>query len=306
MTGTRPSWLVTGATGFLGANLGAFLKGRAHRIGASRQGHPATPLYDDWVAADLAEQSSLIDVIAERRPDVVVHAAALASHEECEADPRLAERINADATGALAEAAAEAGSRFVLISTDAVFDGSRGHYTEQDEPNPTSVYGRTKLLGERLAARDPGALIIRTNFFGWSPSGRRSILEFFVNELSAGRRVRGFTDFTTTSAYVQVLADTIWRLVDLDASGPIHVTSSDALTKYDFGVAVSDAFGLDASLIEPATADVQPPRGRDISLDVTRVQALLGVPLPTQREGIALALADSDALRQSVARGSGA
>ncbi len=306
MAETPPTWLITGATGFLGANLGVFLDGRARRIGTSRTGQAASPLFDEWVAADLVHPEGLNTAIEVHRPDVIVHAAAMASHESCEAAPDLAERINAGAAGSIADAAAAIGARFVLISTDAVFDGSRGHYSEEDEANPTSVYGLTKLHGEQLVARHPEALIVRTNFFGWSPGGSRSILEFFVNELTAGNRVRGFTDFTTTSAYAQVVAEILWRLVGSGASGLCHATSPDALTKFEFGVAVADTFGLDASLIEPATADIQPPRGRDLSLDVSGVQALLGVPLPTQREGIARARADSDALRQSVAARLGA
>ena len=306
MSDTRPTWLVTGATGFLGANLGAFLDGRVRRIGTARDGVAASPLFDDWIPADLVRPDGLSAAIEERRPDVVVHAAAMASHERCEADPAMAERINAYAVGVLAHAAERAGARFVLISTDAVFDGDRGAYSEADAPNPGSVYGHTKLRGEVLAARATDALVVRTNFFGWSPSGTRSILEFFVNQLSAGNRVRGFTDFTTTSAYAQVLARTIWQLTESDASGLFHATSPDALTKYEFGVAVASTFGLDAALIEPASADVQPPRGRDISLDVSKVEGLLAAPMPTQREGLSQALADSTALRHTIAGAPGA
>jgi dTDP-4-dehydrorhamnose reductase len=300
-TPTRPTWLVTGATGFLGANIGAFLDGRAHRIGSARTEITGDELYDEYLTGDLEHPETLVAAIEARRPDVVIHAAALASHEACEADPARAEQINAHAAGALSNAAARCGTRFVLISTDAVFDGERGNYTETDEPHPTTVYGRTKLMGEQLVAENPDALIVRTNFFGWSPSGSRSILEFFVNELSAGRPVRGFTDFTTTSAYAQVLADVIWRLVQGDATGTFHVTSPDALTKHDFGIAVAQAFGLPTDLIAPSTADVHPPRGRDLSLDVAKVQAWLGEALPSQLDGIARALADSATLRPALA-----
>jgi dTDP-4-dehydrorhamnose reductase len=115
----------------------------------------------------------------------------------------------------------------------------------------------------------------------------------------------GFTDFTTTSAYAQVLADAIWRLVQGGDSGVFHVTSPDALTKYEFGIAVAEVFGLPADLITPATADIHPPRNGDLSLDVTKVERLLGQALPTQVEGIRRALADSTTLRRTVAAGTG-
>jgi dTDP-4-dehydrorhamnose reductase len=285
----HPTWLVTGGAGFLGANLGRHLQGQAHRIAHARAAGSAD-LYDEWIAGDLADPSdvdTLARLIVKQRPDVVIHAAAMATHEGCEADPDRARRVNADASAAIARAAGDAGSRFILISTDAVFDGTRGNYAERDAPNPFSTYGRTKLEGEqRAATENPDALIVRTNFFGWSPSGSRSILEFFVTNLREGRQVKGFTDFTVTSAYVGVLCDALVELAQSDADGILHVTSPDALTKYEFGVAVAEEFGLDAGLITPTAADVDPPRNRDLSLDVSRAQSLLATPLITQREAM--------------------
>lgn len=296
----RPTWLVTGAQGFLGANIGAALAGRAHRIGATRRIPETTELFDRYVASDLQDPADLCRSIAVLRPDVIVHAAALASHEECEADPNRARRINALASHELARAAQAAGSRFVLISTDAVFDGVEGGYREGDATNPTSVYGRTKVEAEELVCAETDALVVRTNFFGWSPSGRRSILEFFVTSLSNGQQVRGFTDFTTSSAYAPELAKAIWELLDVGASGIVHVTSPDRLTKYEFGVAVADAFGLDAGLISPQRSQLDPPREGDISLNVSHAESLIGRSLPTMRAGIELAHADSPTLRASV------
>lgn len=286
-----PTWLVTGAQGFLGANLGRHLQGRVHRVGLGRasRSEPATT-YDAWITADLADptaRSAAAAQIEALRPDVVVHAAAMATHEACEADPERARQVNALAAEELGIAAHHAGARFILISTDAVFDGGRGHYSETDEPAPFSVYGRTKLEGEKRAhGANADALVVRTNFFGWSPSGTRSILEFFVNALTAGTPVKGFTDFTVTSAYVGALCEALEALADTTASGLLHVTSPDALSKYAFGVAVAEEFGLDANLITPTTADVDPPRNRDLSLDVSRAQSILTTPLSTQHEGI--------------------
>ena len=291
--------MITGATGFLGANLGAHLRHYTTTVSVTRSG--ASPaIFHEAVTGDLENPRALAERIKDARPSVVVHAAALASHEACESDPERAMRVNAEATGVLAQAAEDIGARFVFISTDAVFDGERGHYQESDPPNPTSVYGRTKLEGEHRAADTTDALILRTNLFGWSPSGTRSILEFFVNELSAGRSVRGFTDFTTTSAYAQALAGATTDLVEQGASGLFHVTSPDALTKYEFGIAVAEEFGLDEGLITPTRADIHPPRNGDISLDITKVQNILKRALPTQREGIRRAREDAFDLRAAL------
>ena len=286
-----PTWLVTGAQGFLGANLGHHLQGRAHRVGLGRASGPTlASAYDAWITADLADLTAVTAAAAHidaLRPEVIVHAAAMATHEGCETDPEKARQVNTLAAGELSRAARDAGARFILISTDAVFDGTRGHYSEDDEPAPFSVYGRTKLEGEqRTLDVNPNALVVRTNFFGWSPSGTRSILEFFVKALTTNTPVKGFTDFTVTSAYVGVLCEALEELASTSTTGLLHVTSPDALSKYEFGVAVAEEFGLDANLIAPTAADVDPPRNRDLSLDVSRAQSILTTPLPTQREGI--------------------
>ncbi len=295
----RRRWLVTGGAGFLGANLGAFLDTHVEAIAVTRTGS-VPRVFPSAVAGDLARPEELAATIKDLRPQVVVHSAAMASHQACERDPESAELINAKATGFLAKASEEVGARFVYISTDAVFDGQRGHYSEDDLPNPISIYGLTKLRGEREAARATDALILRTNFFGWSPSGTRSILEFFVNELSAGHAVRGFTDFTTSSAYAQVLTQVVSELVAGRAAGIFHVTSPDALTKYEFGVAVAEEFDLDPALISPTRADIDPPRFGDISLNVAKVQTTLGRLLPTLIEGISRAREDAPTLRDTL------
>lgn len=289
------TWLVTGASGFLGANLGHWLNGRARRVGMSRSA--STPgLFDETVAVDLLDPDAVSASIRRLQPDVIVHTAAFASHVGCEADSVLAHRMNVDAARTVASAAAATGARLIHISTDAVFDGARGGYRETDEPSPFSVYGESKLLGEQAVLGElPSALVVRTNFFGWSPTGTRSILEFFVNALSEGTSVQGFTDFLVTSIYAQQLAAVLFEIASLPIEGLLHVASADAVSKYDFGVTIARAFELDESLIAPTPQGVGPDgisRSRDISLNTDRLASLLGRRPPSQGEGIEAAYAD--------------
>ena len=297
-------WLVTGAGGFFGANAGAFLNGRAESVGAFR-GLTASSLFGTNVSIDLRSGTSIHEVVDAVHPDVVLHAAALASHEACESDPTLAQLVNVESTTHLARACADADAKLVYLSTDAVFDGRRGYYAEQDETNPFSVYGATKLLGEKAAlAVHNNVLIARTNFFGWSPTGTRSILEFFVNALRSGKKVSGYTDFVVSSIYVQDLLSAIYDLVGSDRRGVVHLGASNALSKYDFGVQVASQFGLDADLISPMAAAAgrhATSRARDLSLDTSLVESWLGLSLPTQEFGIASAYDDERALAPRVA-----
>lgn len=295
MTDRGSRWLVTGASGFLGANIGFGLEGRVHRIGISRAPAPVGA-FDKHDTVDLLDLPSVRSALRAASPSVVVNTAAFASHQGCEDDPHLARRMNVDAARHVAIATSEVGCRLLHISTDAVFDGARGDYRETDAPSPFSIYGETKLEGE-LAVLDecPSALIIRTNFFGWSPTGHRSILEFFVNALQSDSRVRGFTDFIVTSIYAQHLVSILGALTRGTGTGVLHVGSSNALSKFDFGREVAGLFSLDPSLIEPTSQSLGPDglsRSRDLSLNTDRLAELIGGRPPSQEDGIAAALAD--------------
>jgi len=298
-------WLITGAGGFLGANAGLSLAKRHTTIGAARD-VDRIDFFDESVSLDLLDPASIAASIAHAQPDVVLHCAALSSHESCERDPASAMQVNATATGQLAEAAAASGAKFVFISTDSVFAGAHGGYRETDALSPFSVYGRSKAAGEdnvRAAGNDH--LIVRTNFFGWSPSGQRSILEFFVNALSRNEHVNGFSDFTVTSLYVQDLVQVVETLVDADRRGTIHVASLDSLTKLEFGGAVARQFNLPEALIRASTAasaDLGTSRARNLSLSTDLLASWLNTSPPTQAAGIASAYDDQARIRALLQR----
>lgn len=267
------TWMVTGATGLLGANAALDLSSRARIVGVARRVPVAAPV--EMVAADLSSASGRAGLIASIQPDVVLHCAANASHESCESDPAAALELNATASRDLAEQAARIGARFVYISTDAVFDGAAGDYRETDPTSPDTVYGRTKLMGEAgVREAHPEALVARVNFYGWSPSGTRSLAEYFVNRLAAGERAPGFTDVRVSTMYVGSLIDRIARLVDAAASGIFHVVNDESTTKFDLGRRIATALGADPELVPPvlSTDVLALRRGADTSLNTQKLR----------------------------------
>lgn len=297
-----PTWLVTGAAGFLGENAGLWLRGRATTIGQVRAKAPRSQFARQY-AVDLRDADAAAEMVRRVRPDVILHAAAVSGHQTCADDPDQAFAVNVEASRSIGAAAAETGAHVIYISTDAVFSGARGGYAETDEPEPFSYYGETTLAGEHTV-RENGAsvLVARTNFFGWSSSGTRSVLEFFVNRLRAGEPVKGYPDFIVTSIYVQSLVETLWQLTASGTQGTVHVASSDAVSKHDFGITVARVFGLDETLISPLRSDLDghaTSRSRDISLNTDLLASLLGSPPPTQEAGIERAREEQLLLRRA-------
>lgn len=294
------TWLVTGSSGFLGTNAGLWLNGRATRVGVSRNVQPST-LFDRQHSIDLRDHAAAADLVRSVRPQVVLHAAAISGHETCANDPDQAFAVNVIATQMISDVAAEVGARLIYISTDAVFPGVAGNYSETDEPEPFSYYGETKLAGEKIVSETAAdSLVLRTNFFGWSVPGNKSVLEFFVNSLRAGQGVHGYPDSIVTSIYVRSLIEIIWRLNELGTTGTVHVASSDVLSKHDFGVAVALQFELDPNLIAPMPSvamDSTTSRSRDISLNTDLLASILGERPQSQSSGIRQAHEDEATVR---------
>jgi dTDP-4-dehydrorhamnose reductase len=282
--------LVTGASGLLGLNLSLREIGTHTIVGVDRSKLAGTPF--EIYKADLLDPQAEHRLLDSLRPEAVIHTAANANVDACEADPEGARRLNADLPGELAQACARRGIRLVHISTDAVFDGTKnGLYTEDDVPNPLSVYARTKLAGEQnVLSVNPAAIVARVNFFGWSLSGTRSLPEFFYNQLAAGRPVNGFTDVHFCPLFVGDLAEILVRMLDKGLSGLYHVVGSEALNKYEFGLQVARQFGFDEALVIPKSVEesgLKARRSHNLRLSVHRLSTDLGQAIPGVSTGIA-------------------
>lgn len=277
--------LVTGASGLLGLNFALRYHADHQVVGVVHRNPLRNPPFQQ-LTADLSNPGKLEQVLEETRPQAVLHCAAMANVDECERNPERAFQVNSELPAALARAAARHGFRLVHLSTDAVFDGQRGNYSEEDTPNPLSVYARSKWLAEqRVLEACPQALVARVNFYGWSLSGQRSLGEFFYYNLKEGRPVKGFTDVYFCPLEATQLADLLLRLVEKGAAGLYHVVSSECQSKYAFGVSIARRFGLDERLIEPvsvAESGLVARRSPDLRLRTDKLAAVLGEPPPGQ------------------------
>ena len=281
--------LVTGASGLLGLNLSLSLQDKTRVVGICHQTHlQNTPF--ELIEADLTDRQRLEQVLNSVKPDVIVNCAALASLDRCEENPELAQRINAEMPGWLATWSNNNGCRLVHISTDAVFDGVTGGYRETDPTHPLGRYAITKLGGEQnVLMNNPDALVCRVVFYGCSTSGKRSLVEYFYNNLSAGNSVNGFTDVFFCPLFVMDLSNILWRMIQRRLSGLYHVVSPECLSKYDFGVQVARTFGFSENLIKPISwrdAGLRAARSPNLRLLTGKIQNALGEAMPDQAAGL--------------------
>ncbi len=282
--------LITGASGLLGSNVLLAAIDAGYHVTATSHSRPIRASGAQWKAADLTVEGAAAELLADTQPEWIVHCAAATDVDRCEQDPDWAFSLNRDMPAAIAAAADQTGASMVHISTDAVFDGGPGPHRESDPTNPINTYGESKLSGERaVLAADPRAAVVRTNFYGWSPTGRTSLAEWFLGNLRSGEPCNGFTDIQISPLLVNDLAHALLRILQAGASGIWHLGCAGQFSKYEFGVRIAEVFDLDPNLIAPVeshAAGLPAQRPKDLSLDSQRAVQELGIDLPPCEEGI--------------------
>jgi dTDP-4-dehydrorhamnose reductase len=283
-------WLITGASGQLGGYLLRELAASGEPI-VAWSGSPRGPLFGvDLRPVDLANPDGVAAAFREARPEGIVHAAALAMVRDCYRDPERARQVNTRGTEILAELAAAAGARFVLTSTDLVFDGERGHYREDDPPGPLSVYGRTKAAAEgpTLAA---GGVVARVSLlYGPTLVGRPAFFGEQVMALRAGKPVTLFEDEWRTPLSLETAVRALLAVARSDFRGVLHVGGPERLSRLEMGRRLAAYLGVDSSVIRVARREefaAPEPRPRDTSLDSGRWRRLFpGQQWPTLEEAL--------------------
>lgn len=279
---------VTGASGMLGSNLVHEMKARYEIFGTYR--NRPNPELKDCFKADFAKGVDLKSVISRLKPDFFIHCAALTDVEACEKDYFLARQTNAMATRDLARDL-DPGTKFVYISTDSVFDGAEGNYSETDLPSPLNNYARTKLEGEwHIEQSRKNYAIIRTNIFGWNRIGGRSLAEWVFESLSGRKHINMFVDVIFSPVTVNTLSLLIGELLRTEFTGRLNIGTADSISKYQFGLRIADVFGFDASLIRPGSVDdfgFKARRPKDTSLNIAKAGRIFG-SLPKVEDEIGL------------------
>ncbi len=279
--------LVVGASGFVGEYLHVRLTGRGHQVWGTFHSSPRPGL----VALDVLDRKRTAALVRSLRPDVVFHPAAVANVDWCERFPEASFLVNVTGLGHVVEAAVSAEARVVLFSTEYVFDGADGPYSEEDVPRPLSAYGRQKRAGEALVLdRVPGGLVVRTTVvYGWERRGK-NFVERLLAELSAGRAVRVPVDQVSSPTYVVDLVDAACDLAEQGCAGIYHVAGAERADRRTFALAVANAFGLDGRLVVGVpTAELgqKAPRPLEGGLDVEKIRQRLGWAPAGFREGLA-------------------
>ena len=237
---------------------------------------------------DLADSQAVRQAFAEHQPNLLVHCAALSQSADCQVNPRLARKINVEATTLLAELAREI--PLIFFSTDLVFDGRQGNYDELAPVNPLNVYAETKAAAEKIVLANPRHTVIRTSLNGGtSLTGDRGFNEKLRRAWQAGETLELFTDEFRSPVPAQVTARAVWELVGRQATGLFHIAGSERLSRWQMGQLLASRWPQLCPRITPGSLKRYSgaPRPPDTSLNCARAQELLSFPLPRLSDWLA-------------------
>ncbi|MCX6776227.1 MAG: dTDP-4-dehydrorhamnose reductase [Candidatus Micrarchaeota archaeon] len=280
--------LVIGATGLLGSRLMELGKESYEMHGTYSRDKPKG---SNMHRMDVTKRDEVFSILEKVKPDCVADTAAITDVDYCETHPEEAWLVNVDGTKNVAEACKRIGAKMVFLSTDYVFDGKKLDYSEKDKPRPMNYYAKTKLVSEHvLEALGVNYITARTAvLYGLGGLGKKNFVTWIIEKLDNKEKIRIVTDQHNNPTYSDNLAEILLALYRKDAKGLFHVTGSDCLSRYEFALRISDAFGLDGKLISPTTTPelnqiaVRPEK---VSMVTNKVERVTGIKPMGVDEGL--------------------
>jgi dTDP-4-dehydrorhamnose reductase len=283
----NPSIFLTGGSGLLAVNW-FFTKRSEYNIYLGLNKREINPIGANIVFTDFSSEAGLLIQLQKIQPTLVIHTAGLTNVEKCENNPELAFDINVGISSLVAKVTRKLDIPMVHISTDHLFDGRLPMLSEEEPIHAINVYGKTKALAEKAVLEvNPKALIIRTNFYGWGTSYRKSFSDHIIETLRNIQTINLFDDVYYTPILMEKLIQTVHDLLLKKATGIYNVVSDDRVSKYEFGVLIAEKFGFDETLIQKCTLRSETNlvvRPLDMSLSNSKVRELLGRNLGTVKQ----------------------
>jgi len=289
--------LVIGATGLVGSKIASMAI--SHGFASyTTQNHRKSP-FPNSEQLDVTDPDSTLRLARKVQPKVIINTAALTNVDYCETHQEEAQRVNVGGAENLAQAADENGSRLIQISTDSVFDGASGHYTESDTPHPLNYYALTKLEAERVVSELSNYAIARPSVvYGWhsqvpgtySESTKQMNFGMYVlDRLKNNEVVKAVRDQYSCPTFADNFAEALLRLAKSPENGIFHTAGRSCLSRYEFATKLTQFFGYPIKLVQPVFSSDFPQkavRPKNCCLRMEKAEKTLGMRFLTAEEGI--------------------
>ncbi len=268
--------LITGANGMLGQRVIYFYK-EIENIQMQTTSVEESPVFSgvDYISCDLAKREKIKKIVSDFCPDFIINTAAFTNVDLCEKEKETAWKINVKGVEYLAEAARIIDAHLIHISSDYIFDGADGPYSENAKPNPLGYYGRTKLASEN-ALKISGAIntILRTNVLYGIADSRPDFVRWVVKNVREGKQINIVTDQVNNPTFIDDLVQAINEVIEFRKQGIYNIGGREFLTRFEFTRIIADFFTLDINLIKPIlTEELNQPAKRPLKSGLLTLKA---------------------------------
>lgn len=284
--------LVTGSNGFVAGSIIAQCNPQWDVHGISRSAENISNSQYTHHQLDLMDKTGLAALMQTLRPDAVIHTAAMANIDFCEQHPDLAFKVNEGITTYLAELCNSTGSKLIFCSTDTVFDGTKGNYTETDIPHAVNVYAATKIKAEQAVVAASGKNVVArlSLVMGLPVMGKgNSFLADMINRFNNGESIKFPENEIRTPIDVITLGAALIELADNSFNGIIHLAGNTVINRYAMAKKIAATLGFAEDFVIPTNSNALPgraPRPNNASLDNTKATQLLSTPMRSLAEAL--------------------
>ncbi len=279
--------LIIGASGLVGNALYKTLSAQC-QVKGTYCGYPSECL----VRLDISNKPAVEKIIKDFNPDYVFLPAAMTNVDLCEDNKDVCMKVNVGGVKNVIDAVKSQSSKLIYFSTEYVFDGKNGPYSETDIPNPINAYGKAKLEAEKnIISELKNYLIIRTTgIYGWEPQGKNFVMGL-IRRNRLKETVKVPLDQISTPTYVQDLANVSWKLANFEKCGIYNVAGISLINRLEFTNSIADEFGLDKKLINAVkTEDLKQKAVRPLNggLKTDKISNELNIHMSSVAEGLKL------------------
>ena len=280
---------ITGASGMLGSALVDHLS-LSYKVFATSRGKGVEGKNIEWDCFDLTDNKLLNEWLEEIKPDVVIHCAAIVDVDACENNVELATKLHVETTKIMVNYLDINDGKLIYISTDSVFDGQKQRsYNEDDLVSPLNVYAETKLMGEQAVLSMNNGLVLRSEIIGWTQKGSISFAEWVLKSLIDKTPLSLFYDVYFSPLTVDDLSFIIQEIIETPIFGLYNCTSSDSISKYDFGKKMAEIFqlpDLNISRIGVDEMNFKAKRPKNMALNSDKLSDKLRYDIPSAIDSI--------------------
>ena len=233
--------------------------------------------------------NNLRELLEKEKPDVLVNTMGYSNIDFCELNKSDTEMLHVEVTEKICKICENIGTKQIFISSDYVFDGERGNYSEDDVPNPINYYGLSKLKAEQLILKNPINTVIRTSvIYDWDYRAR--FFNSVIKNLQNNQEINATTDVYNSVTFLDNLVESIFKVIKLNQNGIFHVVDSTCVNRFEFAEIIAKIFQLDKNLIKTVSVQDEPKniakRPKNACLDNSKAKKELGLGFNTIEEGV--------------------